>query len=199
MKTCGPKSARHFNPEKVIKRVFSPVVCSRVLPVRCRLLSRLDVPGRFILHCVHHASMHNQCGPLFEPQVPHEVWAQQNSETRHSQNHVRVAAVYCHESSPQPHVRAGKLKKVLWLNLSNQCMDSSLGKWEDGEGDNDALDTRSYAPHIYSVQVSQPQRPSLAFARFSLQKLCTLSRYLSLIISLGMNDGLCDVCQLFRF
>lgn len=79
----------------------------RVLPAAVNLLSGMDLPRRAVLHGLHHAPVHHQCGPLPQLAVPHEVWAQQDQEESHSQDCLRVAPLHRHEPTALPHVLSG--------------------------------------------------------------------------------------------
>lgn len=66
------------------------------------------MPGRALLHRVHHASVHHQRRPLPIPAVPHEIRKEQIQAPRHPQDRVRLAAVYRHESTSVPDVLQGR-------------------------------------------------------------------------------------------
>lgn len=81
--------------------------CCRVLPAAARLLPRLDLPGRAVLHRQHHASLHHQRRPLPQPALSHEVRPQQDSQKSHPKDRVRVAAVHRHEPTAVLDVLSG--------------------------------------------------------------------------------------------
>lgn len=84
--------------------------CCRVLPAAARLLPRLDLPGRAVLHRQHHAPLHHQRGPLPQPTLSHEVRPQQDSQKSHAQDCVRVAVVHRHESTSLLDVLSGTIR-----------------------------------------------------------------------------------------
>lgn len=101
-------------------------VCDcRVLPATSSLLPGLDLPGRAVLYSQYHASVHHQCGPLPESQIPHEVRPQQDTQESHSQDCLRLAALYRYEFTIVPHVLPGQhaimqtLGYTFFINLNH--------------------------------------------------------------------------------
>lgn len=79
----------------------------RFLPTASGLLPCLDMPGRPLLHCFHHAPLHYLSGQVPLTPLPDEVRTKQDPPEGHTQDHLRLAPVHRNESSSQPHVFSG--------------------------------------------------------------------------------------------
>lgn len=64
--------------------------------------------GRAVLHGEHNAPVHDQRGPVPEPQISDEIRPEQDPETSDTENRVRVAAVDRHEPAAEPYVFKSK-------------------------------------------------------------------------------------------
>lgn len=53
--------------------------------------------------------MHDQRGPLLEPQVSDEVWSEQDAQKSYTENRVRMVVVDSDELATEPHVFKSKI------------------------------------------------------------------------------------------
>lgn len=82
----------------------------RFLPLGAGVLPGLDLPGRAVLHSVHHAPDHDQRGSLPQSALSHEVRSQQDSAQGHSQDCLRLATLRRYEPAIVTHVLAGNVR-----------------------------------------------------------------------------------------
>lgn len=70
------------------------------------------MPGRVILHRKHNALVHDQCGPVLEPEVSDEIRPEQDAAKGDTEDRVRVVAVDSDEFAAEPHVLKSKFSKL---------------------------------------------------------------------------------------
>lgn len=94
----------------------------RSLPSTFSVLSRLDMPGRTVLHSIHNAPMYNQRGQVPILEVPHEVRQEQVQAKSNLEDNLRLATIDSHESTPKPNVFQSEYctVKQKWPNVNDE-------------------------------------------------------------------------------
>jgi len=68
----------------------------------------MDMSGRVVLHRQYNALVHDQRGPVLEPEVSDEIWPEQDATKGDTKDRVRVVVVDSDEFATKSHVLKSK-------------------------------------------------------------------------------------------
>jgi len=71
----------------------------------------MDMSGRVVLYRQYNALVHDQRGPVLEPEVSDEIWPEQDAAKGDTEDRVRVVAVDSDEFAAKPNVLKSKFSK----------------------------------------------------------------------------------------